>query len=154
MGYFLKNKIFMAAVLLTAAGSYGFAVTHESIGVDDTLVKLYLDQGLEAYMGRWTIYLLNKLFRVDNFMPFVTELGGYCSFWQVFSCFVSCLRGFLEMESGFWDMPFFPVFLFRILLSARYGFIIIIMVWIWGISFSPSRFSYLWRALYIPAKSV
>ncbi len=76
MGYFLKNKIFMAAVLLTAAGSYGFAVTHESIGVDDTLVKLYLDQGLEAYMGRWTIYLLNKLFRVDNFMPFVTELGG------------------------------------------------------------------------------
>ncbi len=76
MLYFLRQKLFMAAVLLTAAGSYGFAVTHESIGVDDTLVKLYLDQGLEAYMGRWTLYLINKLFRIDSFIPFLTEMGG------------------------------------------------------------------------------
>lgn len=76
MRYFLRQKLFMAAVLLTAAGSYGFAITHESIGVDDTMVKLYLGEGLEAYMGRWTLYLINKLFRIDSFTPFITEWGG------------------------------------------------------------------------------
>lgn len=74
--FFFRQKLFMAATLLTLAGSYGFAVTHESIGPDDTMVKLYLGQGMEAYMGRWTLYLVNKLFRIDSFMPFVTELAG------------------------------------------------------------------------------
>lgn len=76
MRYFMRQKLFMAAVLLTAAGSYGFAITHESIGVDDTIVNLYLDEGLEVYMGRWTMYLLNKLFRVSSFAPFITEMAG------------------------------------------------------------------------------
>lgn len=76
MCYFLRQKLFMAAVLLTAACNYGFAITHESIGLDDTLIKLYLDEGLDAYMGRWTLYLVNKLFRIGNFIPFITEMGG------------------------------------------------------------------------------
>ena len=76
MRFFLKQKLFMAAALLTLAGSYGYAITHESIGVDDTMVKLYLGEGLEAYMGRWTLYLVNKLFRIDSFIPFITELAG------------------------------------------------------------------------------
>ena len=74
--YFLKQKIFMTTALLTLVGSYGFAVTHESIGPDDTMVKLYLGDGMEAYMGRWTLFLINKLFRIDSFMPFITELAG------------------------------------------------------------------------------
>lgn len=74
--FFLKQKLFMAAALLTLAGSYGFAITHESIGPDDTMVKLYLGEGMEAYMGRWTLYLVNKLFRIDSFLPFITELAG------------------------------------------------------------------------------
>ena len=76
MRFFLKQKLFMAAALLTLAGRYGYAITHESIGVDDTMVKLYLGEGLEAYMGRWTLYLVNKLFRIDSFIPFITELAG------------------------------------------------------------------------------
>ncbi len=74
--FFLRQKVFVILVALTAVGSYGFAITHESIGVDDTMVGLYLEDGLEAFMGRWTVYLVNKLFHMGEFTPFITELAG------------------------------------------------------------------------------
>lgn len=76
MLYFLRQKPFVIFAALTAAGSYGFAITHEGIGVDDTMAGVYLDEGLEPYMGRWTVYLVNKLFRIGEFTPFITELMG------------------------------------------------------------------------------
>lgn len=74
--FFLRQKFFVVIVSISAACSYGFAITHESIGVDDTIADLYLNDGLEAFMGRWTVYLVNKLFRIGGFTPFITELGG------------------------------------------------------------------------------
>jgi len=74
--YFLQQKLYVVLTAVTAVGSYGFAITHEGIGVDDTLVGLYLEDGLEPFMGRWTVYLVNKLFRMGEFVPFITELGG------------------------------------------------------------------------------
>lgn len=74
--YFLRQKFFAAAVAVTAACSYGYAVTHESVGIDDTMMGVYLNDGLEPVMGRWTVYLVNKLFRIGEFTPFITELGG------------------------------------------------------------------------------
>ena len=76
VSYFLQQKIFVILFTLTAIGSYGFAVTHESIGIDDTLVDVYLNEGIEVLMGRWTIYLINKFFYLGEFMPFITELAG------------------------------------------------------------------------------
>ncbi len=74
--YFLRHKFFVIALTVTAVFSYGFAITHESIGVDDTLVGLYLEDGLEVVMGRWTVFLVNKLFHISDFTPFITELAG------------------------------------------------------------------------------
>ena len=74
--YFLRQKLFITAMSIVAVCSYGFAITHESIGVDDTLVGLYLEDGLEVVMGRWTVYLVNKLFHISDFAPFITELAG------------------------------------------------------------------------------
>lgn len=76
VSYFLHQKIFVILLALTAMGCYGFAITHESIGIDDTLVDVYLNDGIEVLMGRWTIYLINKFFYLGEFMPNITELGG------------------------------------------------------------------------------
>ena len=72
ISFFLRQKLFVVLAAVTAVGSYGFAITHEAIGIDDTLVGLYLEEGLEPYMGRWTVYLVNKFFRLGEFAPFIT----------------------------------------------------------------------------------
>nr|WP_305133521.1 hypothetical protein [uncultured Acetatifactor sp.] len=76
ISFFLHQKMFVIVLTLTALESYGFAVTHESIGIDDTMVGVYLNEGIEVLMGRWTIYLINKLFYLGEFMPYITEAGG------------------------------------------------------------------------------
>lgn len=90
----------MTTALLTLVGSYGFAVTHESIGPDDTMVKLYLGDGMEAYMGRWTLFLINKLFRIDSFMPFITELAGAVLLLAGVVLFCVLLRRIFEDKVG------------------------------------------------------
>lgn len=74
--WFLQQKIYVIALSLTAVCSYGYAIVQPSIGIDDTAVPLYLEDGLEVVMGRWTIFLLNKVFHVSDFAPFMTELVG------------------------------------------------------------------------------
>nr|WP_300816979.1 glucosyltransferase domain-containing protein [uncultured Acetatifactor sp.] len=74
--WFLHQKVYVTALALTAACSYGFAVTHHSIGIDDTAMMLYLEDGLEVAMGRWTVFLLNRIFHMAGFSPFMLELIG------------------------------------------------------------------------------
>ncbi len=76
INWFLRQKIYVAALCLTAVCGYGFAITHYSIGIDDTAVELYLKDGLAVMVGRWTMYLLNKLFYFGEFAPFLTEIAG------------------------------------------------------------------------------
>lgn len=84
--HFFRNKFYTVAMLITAICSYGFAIVHPSIGVDDTAVALYLEEGLEVAMGRWTIFWINKLFRVSDFAPFMTEFVGV-----IFLCIAATL---------------------------------------------------------------
>lgn len=74
--YFLWQKFYILALVLTAACSYGYCIVQPSIGIDDTAVSLYLEEGLEVVMGRWTVFWLNRLFHVSDFAPFMTELVG------------------------------------------------------------------------------
>lgn len=76
INFFLRQKFFVITIAIIAVCSYGFAITHEAIGVDDTLVGLYLEEGYEVTMGRWTIYLINKFFHISEFAPFITEFAG------------------------------------------------------------------------------
>ena len=74
--YFFQQKIYVIILCLTAICGYGFEMTHPSIGIDDTAVSLYLEDGLEVVMGRWFIYLINKIFHLSDFSPFMMELIG------------------------------------------------------------------------------
>lgn len=74
--YFFQQRIYIIILCLTAVCGYGFEITHPSIGIDDTAVSLYLEDGLEVVMGRWTVYLINKVFHLSDFSPFMLELIG------------------------------------------------------------------------------
>ena len=76
LGEFWRSRIYAVILSLTAAGAYGFAVTHSAIGMDDTAISLYFDEGLAPYVGRWTLFVLNKLFHIHigEYAPYLTEL--------------------------------------------------------------------------------
>jgi len=72
----IKNRIYFAALLITTICGYGFAITHQSIGIDDTALKLYLEDGLNVEVGRWVLYILNKFLNFSKFAPFMTDFLG------------------------------------------------------------------------------
>lgn len=63
-------------MILTALGGYGYAITHSGIGMDDTAVSLYFHDGLAPYVGRWTLYLLGKVFHITDYFPYFIDLVG------------------------------------------------------------------------------
>lgn len=73
---FWKNKYYAIALSLTAVFSYGFLVTHHTVGIDDTPFAYYFEDGLAAIVGRWVLFLLNKAVHISDFAPFLTDLAG------------------------------------------------------------------------------
>jgi hypothetical protein len=73
---FLSDKVYVCVVGLLLLGAYGFAIYHPGIGMDDTAVALYYDEGLAAYMGRWVLFLLNRVFQIplEYYAPGVMDL--------------------------------------------------------------------------------
>ena len=55
----------LVIVVLTAIFSYGYTVTHFAIGVDDTAMKLYFEDGLAVCSNRWTVFLLNRVLHLN-----------------------------------------------------------------------------------------
>ena len=74
--YFLRKKAFWIPVVLTAFLSYGYLWTHPSMGVDDTCVQRYFADGFAPTQGRWTLFLLNKVFHIAEFSPLVIDFIG------------------------------------------------------------------------------
>lgn len=70
------SRLYRAALTLTAVCSYGFLITHHTVGIDDTPFSLYFEEGLNAIVGRWFLFLLNKVFHVAEFVPFIVDLAG------------------------------------------------------------------------------
>lgn len=71
---FFNSKIYVIIVGLATACAYGFAVTHYSIGMDDTAIPLYFEEGLAPFVGRWTLFVINKVIPVGDFAPWLVEL--------------------------------------------------------------------------------
>lgn len=72
----LNNKVYMFVMGFILLCSYGFQMTHFSIGIDDTAIPLYFDKGLSPIMGRWVIFLLNKVLYMTKWAPFLVEAMG------------------------------------------------------------------------------
>lgn len=74
--WFFEQKIYVIAVTIAAVCGYGYSIVQPIVGIDDTAIGLYFDDGLAVVMGRWTLFLLNKLFRMSDFTPFMMEFIG------------------------------------------------------------------------------
>ena len=73
-----ENRLFMGVLLLTAVCAYGYKVTNVTIGIDDTPSLYYFEEGLIAIVGRWVLFLLNKVISLAEFVPFVTDFIAVC----------------------------------------------------------------------------
>ena len=77
---FWKNKFYCLMLGLTGLLSYGYLVTHQTVGIDDTPYAYYFEEGLAAIVGRWVMFLVNKVLHISEFAPFVTDLCGVLLF--------------------------------------------------------------------------
>ena len=84
--FFLKNKWYVISIIFAAIAGYGYEITHTSMGIDDVCINIYFDDGLGVAIGRWPFYLINKVFHVTGFQPFMVELMAVCIL-----CFASIL---------------------------------------------------------------
>lgn len=57
--------LYWIIVITTAVLSYGYNITHFAIGVDDTAMKLYFEEGLSVCINRWTLFFLNRVLHLN-----------------------------------------------------------------------------------------
>lgn len=70
------NRTCIALLSLVAACGYGFKIAHPVIGIDDTPYAYYFEEGLAAVVGRWVLFVLNKLMHLSDFAPFMTDFAA------------------------------------------------------------------------------
>lgn len=70
---FGKDKKYILLLSMVAACGYGFFVTHGTVGIDDTPYAYYFEEGLAAIVGRWVLFLLNKVIALADYAPFLTD---------------------------------------------------------------------------------
>lgn len=71
--YFVTHKIYMLFLTLAALGGYGYELTHGTLGVDDAAIEVYFGQGLGLAIGRWPFYVLNKVIRIAEYAPWLSD---------------------------------------------------------------------------------
>lgn len=71
--YFIKNKKYMLTIMLVMLLSYGFTITHYSIGVDDLCFDRYVNSTYILSQKRWGTWGLYNIFRITEFTPFWLE---------------------------------------------------------------------------------
>ena len=70
----INNKIFIISVILVTILSFGFTITHYSIGIDDTCFdRYYLDKEMLG-IGRWGAYVIYMILGIVEFTPFWADL--------------------------------------------------------------------------------
>lgn len=120
--YFIRKE-YLLPLLFTAVLSFGYLVTHEAIGIDDTAVERYLEEGLEPVMGRWVLFVLNRLLQVGSFAPFVTEAVSVLLLMGSVTLWMEVFRRVLEERVEIWCYTFAAcIFLSSPILSEVYTY--------------------------------
>ena len=70
------SKAYILFLSLAAACGYGFKIAHPAMGIDDTPYAYYFEEGLAAVVGRWVLFLLNKIMHLSDFAPFLTDFAA------------------------------------------------------------------------------
>lgn len=75
---FFHCKAYVCAMSLVALCCYGYTIAHPSIGMDDTAIGLYFQEGVAPFVGRWSFFVAENVFHmhIGDFAPWMTELLG------------------------------------------------------------------------------
>lgn len=76
LDYFHNNNWWWIAVVFTAVLSYGFTLTHYSVGVDDESIWGYINGGLLAQGRFGASHFLQLIFEAYEFLPFWFDFLG------------------------------------------------------------------------------
>ena len=78
--YFWSHKCFAVGIPLMMLFSYITLIINPTVGIDDTSFKLYYVDGVSPAMGRWCLYLINKVVPLAYNPHFVEVVGlsFYC----------------------------------------------------------------------------
>jgi len=86
----LKHGKWLVRILLAVAVlTYGYFVTHSTIGMDDTAIETYFVDGFAPYVGRWTLFLLNYVFDFATYTPYFMDILGVALL--VLSAYLFCV---------------------------------------------------------------
>jgi len=120
---FVNNKVYILMLSLTALFGYGFMITHQTVGIDDTPYTFYFEDGLNVIIGRWFLYLLNKVFHVADFSPFITELAGVLILMLAVTVWCTLVYSVCRERIPMWGYVFFGcIFLSCPLISEVYTY--------------------------------
>lgn len=71
---FINNKKFMIPILIVFFLSYGFMLSHFSIGVDDLCLDRYVKGSYILSAGRWGTWLVYNILNINEYIPFWVDL--------------------------------------------------------------------------------
>lgn len=118
-----KDKRYVLFLSLTAICAYGFMVTHSTVGIDDTPYDYYFEEGLAAIVGRWVMYLLNKVIHVADFAPFLTDFAGVLILMVAVTVWAVLFKSVLEERVPWYGYLFFAaIFISCPLISEVYTY--------------------------------
>lgn len=95
---FGEDRLYVLLLALVAVCAYGFMVTHPAVGIDDTPYRYYFEEGLSAIVGRWVMFLLNKVVHVSDFAPFITDFAGVLILMAAVTVWAVLFRNLFEAE--------------------------------------------------------
>lgn len=76
---FAEKKAYVICLLLTMVLSYATLLHNPTVGIDDTSFGIYYEDGVSPAMGRWCLFLINKIFPL-NYNPYFVEAIGLLMF--------------------------------------------------------------------------
>lgn len=118
-----RNRIYILMLSFTAVCSYGFLITHQSVGIDDTPYAYYFEEGLNVIVGRWFLFLVNKIFHISDFSPFITDFVGVLIFMAAVTVWCALLYAVCGDRVPVWGYVFFScIFLSCPLISEIYTY--------------------------------
>ena len=71
--FFVKNKLYMVSLLVSAIAGYGYQLGHGTCGIDDVAIDMYFEDGLGVAIGRWPFFYINKVVPIAEYTPFITD---------------------------------------------------------------------------------
>lgn len=102
-----QSKKYIICMLVTLFATFGSLLVRPTIGIDDTAWKVYFLDGVAPVMGRWVLFILNKIIPIAEYNPFIVELLFLFFFFISATLWVILLKRIIDDHVSEWTYVFF-----------------------------------------------